>query len=46
MLEGIDAGASFWSAHDPGRDVTHTVISNSTYGAWPVARLLAAAFER
>lgn len=46
MLEGIDAGASFWSAHDPGRDVTHTVISNSTYGTWPVARLLAAAFER
>jgi CubicO group peptidase (beta-lactamase class C family) len=28
------------SVHDPGPAVTHTVISNSSYGAWPVAGLL------
>lgn len=39
MLEGSDAGVSFWSAHDPGRRTTHTVISNTTDGAWPIARL-------
>jgi CubicO group peptidase (beta-lactamase class C family) len=39
MLEGSDAGVSFWSAHDPGRRATHTVISNTTDGAWPIARL-------
>ena len=41
MLEGCDAGVSFWSAHDSGRRTTHTVISNTTDGAWPIARLLA-----
>jgi CubicO group peptidase (beta-lactamase class C family) len=40
MLEGSDAGVSFWSGHDPGRGVTHTVISNISDGAWPIARLL------
>ena len=40
MLEGSDAGVSFWSAHDPGSGVTSTVISNTTNGAWPIARLL------
>jgi CubicO group peptidase (beta-lactamase class C family) len=40
ILEGLDAGVSFWSVHDPGSAVTHTVISNSSYGAWPVAQLL------
>ena len=40
MLEGSDAGVSFWSAHDPGSGVTGTVISNTTDGAWPIARLL------
>jgi CubicO group peptidase (beta-lactamase class C family) len=39
MLEGSDAGVSFWSAHDPGRRRTHTVISNTSDGAWPIARL-------
>jgi CubicO group peptidase (beta-lactamase class C family) len=39
-LEGMDAGVSFKSIHDPGADVTHTVISNTTDGAWPLARLL------
>jgi CubicO group peptidase (beta-lactamase class C family) len=41
MLEGSDAGVSFRSAHHPGRGVTYTVISNTSEGAWPVARLLA-----
>ena len=40
MLEGYDAGVSFWSAHDPGTGATRTVISNWTDGAWPIAELL------
>jgi len=40
-LEGMDAGVSFRSDHDPGRDLTRTVISNTTDGAWPIARHLA-----
>jgi CubicO group peptidase (beta-lactamase class C family) len=41
MLEGSDAGVSFWSAHDPAGKLTGTVISNTSDGAWPIARLLA-----
>jgi CubicO group peptidase (beta-lactamase class C family) len=41
ILEGYDAGVSFRSAHDRERDLTCTVISNWTDGAWPVARFLA-----
>ena len=41
ILDGMDAGVSFRSVHDPRTDVTYTVISNTTGGAWPVARLLA-----
>jgi CubicO group peptidase (beta-lactamase class C family) len=41
MLEGSDVGVSFRSVHDPGRRTTHTVISNVTHAAWPIARLLA-----
>jgi len=41
MLEGSDAGVSFRSVHDPGRQITHTVISNTSDGAWPITRLLA-----
>jgi hypothetical protein len=40
ILEGLDAGVSFRSVHDPGSAVTHPVISNSSDGAWPVAPLL------
>ena len=40
ILEGMDAGVSFRSVHDPRSDVTHTVVSNTTDGAWPVARVL------
>jgi CubicO group peptidase (beta-lactamase class C family) len=40
MLEGSDAGVSFRSVHDPVSATTHTVISNTSEGAWPIARLL------
>lgn len=40
MLEGFDAGVSFRSVHDPASKVTHTVISNSSDGAWPITRRL------
>jgi hypothetical protein len=41
ILEGMDAGVSFRSMHDSRSDLTHTVISNTTDGAWPVTRFLA-----
>jgi CubicO group peptidase (beta-lactamase class C family) len=41
MLEGADAGVSFRTVHDPRREITHTVVSNTSDGAWPLARLLA-----
>jgi CubicO group peptidase (beta-lactamase class C family) len=40
MLEGMDAGVSFRSVHDPRSDATHTEISNTSRGAWPMARYL------
>jgi CubicO group peptidase (beta-lactamase class C family) len=40
FLEGMDAGVSFRSVHDRGSGLTHTVISNTTDGAWPVTRYL------
>jgi CubicO group peptidase (beta-lactamase class C family) len=40
MLEGFDAGVSFRTVHDPRSNVTHTVISNSSDGAWPITRRL------
>jgi hypothetical protein len=40
MLEGSDAGVSFWTVHDPVRRVTHTVLSNTSNGAWPITRYL------
>jgi CubicO group peptidase (beta-lactamase class C family) len=39
-LEGYDAGVSFCSTHDPTTTTTHTVISNSSEGAWPIVQLL------
>lgn len=44
-LEGSDAGVSFRSVHDPVRRLTHTVISNTSDGAWPIARLLRDHYE-
>lgn len=40
MLEGYDAGVSFWTAYDPASKLTTTVMSNTQEGAWPVARVL------
>ena len=40
ILEGGDAGVSFRTVHDEAAGVTHTVLSNTTSGAWPVARHL------
>jgi CubicO group peptidase (beta-lactamase class C family) len=39
-LQGYDAGVSFSSVCDPEAGTTHTVISNWTDGAWPLARQL------
>jgi CubicO group peptidase (beta-lactamase class C family) len=40
MLVGADAGVSFRTVHDPAGRFTHTVLSNTTDGAWPVTRRL------
>jgi CubicO group peptidase (beta-lactamase class C family) len=40
MLVGSDAGVSFRTVHDPRSSVTHTVMSNTSKGAWPVTRFL------
>lgn len=45
MLEGLDAGVSFRSIHDPHRDLTVTVIGNDAYGVWPIARHLEEVLE-
>ncbi|WP_328519788.1 serine hydrolase domain-containing protein [Kribbella sp. NBC_00359] len=38
ILTGYDAGASFKSTHDPRTGTTCTVLSNTSPGAWPIAR--------
>ena len=40
LLTGYDAGASFRSVHHSSAETTFTVVSNTSEGAWPVARLL------
>jgi len=40
ILEGYDAGVSFRSLHDPHGDLTATVISNWSDGAWELAAYL------
>ena len=40
ILEGCDAGVSFRSLHDPGEQLTQTVISNTAAGAWPLVGYL------
>jgi hypothetical protein len=40
MLEGFDAGVSFRTAHDALDGFTHTVISNTSLGTWPMTRHL------
>jgi CubicO group peptidase (beta-lactamase class C family) len=36
QLEGCDAGVSCFTTHDPVRDLTYTVVSNTSDGAAPV----------
>ena len=38
-LIGCDAGVSFASTVSRDTNNTHTVISNTSKGAWPIARL-------
>jgi CubicO group peptidase (beta-lactamase class C family) len=38
MLVGGDAGVSFRTVQSPSTGVTHTVLSNTSAGAWPVTR--------
>jgi CubicO group peptidase (beta-lactamase class C family) len=40
ILDGADAGVSFRTVHAAATGVTHTVLSNTTAGAWPVTRRL------
>jgi hypothetical protein len=40
MLEGFDAGVSFRSWHQPSTGFGYTVISNTSSGAWRMARML------
>jgi CubicO group peptidase (beta-lactamase class C family) len=42
QLEGYDAGISFRSVYDPATGGSWTVVSNTSDGAWPVVRGLAA----
>jgi CubicO group peptidase (beta-lactamase class C family) len=39
-LVGYDAGASFRTVHNPATHLTHTVISNTSTGTWPITRRL------
>ena len=39
VMEGCDAGVSFRSNHHPASGVRGPQISNTTDGAWPIARL-------
>ena len=39
-LEGYDAGVSFLSLHQPSSEITYTVVSNWSNGAWPIVTLL------
>ena len=41
FLEGMDAGVSCASHHNPGAETTFTVLSNTSQGAWPLVSLLA-----
>jgi CubicO group peptidase (beta-lactamase class C family) len=40
FLEGYDAGASFRSLYRPSDGLTWSVLSNTSEGAWPIARAL------
>jgi CubicO group peptidase (beta-lactamase class C family) len=40
MFHGCDAGVSFRTVYAPSHGVTHTVLANTTNGAWPITRRL------
>jgi CubicO group peptidase (beta-lactamase class C family) len=40
ILIGFDAGVSFRSVHDPTTGLTHTVLSNTSRGTWPMTKML------
>lgn len=40
IITGADAGVSFHSGHRPSRGMTYAVLSNTSDGAWPLARRL------
>ncbi|MFI5042513.1 MAG: serine hydrolase domain-containing protein, partial [Acidimicrobiales bacterium] len=40
MLVGYDAGVSFRTVHSPTARLTHTVMSNTSTGAWPISHRL------
>jgi CubicO group peptidase (beta-lactamase class C family) len=40
MLEGADAGVSFRTVLDPSARITHSVLSNTSSGAWPITKHL------
>jgi hypothetical protein len=44
MLEGLDAGISLRSIHDPVSARTLTTISNTADGAWPITASLEALY--
>ena len=44
-FEGYDAGVSFRSVDYTHRDLTHTVISNTSDGAWPMTKHLSTVIE-
>ncbi len=44
-LEGYDAGVSFRSVCDPTTMTTHTVLSNTSDGAWPMTKALGTALD-
>jgi CubicO group peptidase (beta-lactamase class C family) len=45
IMEGMDAGISFQSMHEPSSNVTCTVMSNTSEGAWPIAAYLQRAMD-
>jgi hypothetical protein len=42
LAKAYDAGVSFRSWHHPSSGLSHTVISNTSEGAWPLTRALSA----
>jgi hypothetical protein len=45
MLVGFDAGVYFRTVHHSTDGFTHTLLSDASYGDWPIARHLDAAHD-